>query len=455
MTSAFKAIKRYLCSMKSIDPRAAQALENLSIMLLNPMQEAAVAAIDTRRDLVLLSPTGSGKTVAFLLPLLTRLQADRKQVQALVLAPSRELALQIEEVFKRMQTGFKVNCCYGGHNIQTEINNLSEPPALLIGTPGRVIDHLDRGSLDLSGVETLILDEFDKSLEFGFQAQMEYAITRMPALQQRILTSATDIAEIPKFVGIKAPQRLDFLAQRETVEKLQILQVNSPDVDKLETLLQLICFLGEQAMIVFLNHREAVERVGQFLDEQGIMNDHFHGGLDQNMRERTLTKFRNGSCRILVATDLAARGLDIPEIASVIHYHLPLNEDAFTHRNGRTARMHAEGAAYIILGPDEYLPPYVSGFLPVQRLPEQLVLPTQPAWATLYISKGKKAKINKVDIVGFLSKKGQLDKDDLGLIMVKDDCAYAAVKRDKIRDVIRLCKDEKLKGIKVILQIAK
>ncbi|HEX2898810.1 MAG TPA: DEAD/DEAH box helicase [Bacteroidia bacterium] len=441
--------------MNSPHPKAAQALRQLNIELLNPMQEAAIAAIDAGTDLVLLSPTGSGKTLAYLLPLLPRLQPGHSCVQALVLVPSRELALQIEDVFKKMQTGFKVNCCYGGHNIQTEINNLSEPPALLIGTPGRVIDHIDRGTLGLDQVHTVVLDEFDKSLEFGFQPQMEYAIAKMPALKQRILTSATDLAQVPGFVGLNAPQRLNFLSERGTVEKLEIRKVVSPEADKLETLLQLICKLGEQAMLVFLNHRDAVERVSQFLDEQGVLHDYFHGGLDQNMRERTLTKFRNGSCRILVTTDLAARGLDIPEIAAVVHYHLPLTEDAFTHRNGRTARMHAEGAAYVIVGPGEKWPAYIDQDVPTEELPANVQLPQQPAWATLYISKGKKAKINKIDIVGFLSKKGGLSQEDLGLIMVKDECAYVAVKRDKIQEVIRQTKTEKLKGIKVLIEVAK
>ncbi len=438
-----------------MDPKAAQALDHLNIFQLNAMQEAAIAAMQKPQDIILLSPTGSGKTLAFLLPLLSRLQADLKQVQALVLVPSRELALQIEDVFKKMQTGFKINCCYGGHNIQTEINNLSEPPALLVGTPGRVIDHIDRGTLNLDAVHTVVLDEFDKSLEFGFHQQMEYAMRKMPHLQQRILTSATDLAEIPEFVGLHTPLHLNFLAQRDSVEQLQIKKIVSPEADKLETLLQLICKLGEQAMLVFLNHRDAVERVSQFLDEQGVLHDYFHGGLDQNMRERTLTKFRNGSSRILITTDLAARGLDIPEIAAVIHYHLPINEDAFTHRNGRTARMHAEGAAYVIIGPGERLPYYVADDIPTVHLSDKLQLPAQPVWATLYISKGKKAKINKIDIVGFLSKKGGLEKDDLGLIMVKDDCAYAAVKRDKIKEVIRKTKDEKIKGTKVILELAR
>jgi ATP-independent RNA helicase DbpA len=354
-----------------------------------------------------------------------------------------------------MQTGFKVNCCYGGHDIQTEINNLSEPPALLVGTPGRVIDHLDRGTLNLDEALTVILDEFDKCLEYGFQPQMEYALGRMPSLRQRVLTSATELRRVPEFVGLKEPVRLDFLAERASVEKLQVMMVHSPGADKLETLLRLICKLGKQVMLVFLNHREAVERVGQYLDGQGVLHEHFHGGLDQRMREATLTKFRNGSCRVLVATDLAARGLDIPEIEAVVHYHLPLTEDAFTHRNGRTARMHAEGAAYLIIGPGEKLPPYVDAGIPEVSLPDQLRLPAQPAWATLYISKGKKAKIGKGDIVGFLSKQVGLEKDEVGLVVVKDECAYAAVSRDKIQQIILKTKGLKIKGIHVMLEVAR
>lgn len=434
---------------------AEAALQHLQITELNAMQKAAIAAFELGKDLILLSPTGSGKTLAFLLPLLGRLEAGNKMVQAVVLVPSRELALQIESVFKKMQTGFKVNCCYGGHNIQTEINNLSEPPALLIGTPGRVIDLIDRGTLNVSQVKTIILDEFDKSLEFGFQPQMEYAIGKMPALKQRMLTSATDLEEIPEFVNLRTPLRLNYLHHRATVEKLRIRRVYSPEADKLKTLLQLISRIGDKAMLIFLNHREAVERVSQHLTQQGLLHDYFHGGLDQDIRERTLIKFRNGSTRILVTTDLAARGLDIPEIEAVIHYHLPLNEDAFTHRNGRTARMHAEGAAYVITSPLEEWPMYMDSANTEAEFPEELNLPGEPQWATLYISKGKKDKINKVDIVGFLSKKGGLAKDELGLIVVKDECAYAAVKRDKLEEVLRLTRNEKLKGIKVLMELAR
>ncbi len=442
--------------MNSKDARTEKALQSLQISKLNAMQKAAFEAIPTMDDLILLSPTGSGKTLAFLLPILSRLTENNPNIQALVIAPSRELALQIEDVFRKMQTGFKVNCCYGGHNVQTEMNNLSVPPALLIGTPGRIIDHIDRGSVDLSHVETLVLDEFDKSLEMGFQKQMAYTLSKLTALQQRILTSATELADIPEFVQFKGlPQRLDFLAARESIDKFQLKKVLSPVPDKLDTLFHLICNLGDQAMLVFLNHRDAVERVSNFLHSKGVLHDFFHGGLDQNLRESTLTKFRNGSSRILVATDLAARGLDIPEIEAVVHYHLPAKEDAFTHRNGRTARMHGTGAAYVVMGPKDEWPRYIDEDIEEFVVSTEASLPHQPAWATLYISKGKKAKINKIDIVGFLSKKGGLGRDELGLIVVKDTRAYAAVKRDKIEQVIRNTKGLKIKGVKAIIELAR
>lgn len=442
--------------MIASDSQTKEILQALQIEKLNAMQEAALSSIPSGNDVLLLSPTGSGKTLAFLLPLIGKLDASKAVVQALVIVPSRELALQIEDVFRKMQTGLKVNCCYGGHDISIEVNNLSEPPALLIGTPGRIIDHIDRGSLSLAHVHTLVLDEFDKSLEMGFQKQMAYALFKIPNLKQRILTSATELNEIPEFVQLRSEAtRLDFLEKRDSIEKLEIKKVNSPEADKLETLVNLICALGEQATLVFLNHREAVERVSEYLHAKGILHDFFHGGLDQNLRESTLTKFRNGSSRILVATDLAARGLDIPEIEAVVHYHLPLKADAFTHRNGRTARMHSTGAAYVIIGPNETWPSYLDESIAAFPLPENPELPTQPEWATLYISKGKKAKINKIDVVGFLSKIGGLERDDLGLIVVKDNCVYAAVKRNKIQALIQKTKGQKIKGQKVIIELAR
>ena len=428
-------------------------LQHLGITRLNPMQEAAINAFQHHDSVMLLSPTGSGKTIGFLLPLLELLKPTTDKVQALVLVPSRELALQIEDVFRRLRTGHKVTCCYGGHEIKIETNNLIQPPALLVGTPGRVLDHLANKRVDLSQVHTLVLDEFDKCLDMGFADEMTEILTYLSHIQKRMLTSATNIDQLPLFTGISEVETLNFLESAPVDSNLQVRRIDAQQADKLDTLLSLVCKLGEQSMIIFLNHRESVDRVSDFLNENGVVNEVFHGGLEQRDRENTLTRFRNGSCRILVSTDLAARGLDIPDIDAVIHYHLPVNHEAYTHRNVRTARMNAAGTAYIIVGVDELLPDFIPDNLHYESLPDTLVLPPSPQWETMYIGKGKKDKVNKVDIVGFFCQKGGIDKSDIGLIDVKDNFAYVAVKRHLAHELLYKLKGEKLKGKSVNLKI--
>ena len=430
-----------------------KSLENLNITALNEMQHAALAAAK-KGDMILLSPTGSGKTLGFLLPLLNLLDVKIPTVQALILAPSRELALQIEQVFKMMGTGFKVNCCYGGHPVKIERNNLSQPPAVLIGTPGRIAHHLRRQSFGTDTIHTLILDEFDKSLEFGFQEDMEYIIKQLPAVKKRILTSATQMQEIPAFTGIHHPTEVNFLGNKTNAPDIVIKAVISPAADKLDTLFSLICKIGIGPALVFCNHREAVERISDLLWDLGLVHDVFHGGMEQEYRERALLKFRNGSHRLLITTDLASRGLDIPEIEYIVHYQLPHNEEAFTHRNGRTARMHAKGTAYLILTEDEKLP-WLKKSPEIEQMPEKLVVPEPTPWATLYIAAGKKDKVNKIDIVGLLLRKGGLEKEDLGLIEVLDHSSYAAVNRNKIDYTITLIKNEKIKNKKVKIEISR
>jgi superfamily II DNA/RNA helicase len=429
-----------------------KALENLEIAELNEMQNAAISAAK-KSDVILLAPTGSGKTLGFLLPLLSVLDSNVPFVQALILVPSRELALQIEQVFKTMGTGFKVNCCYGGHSTKIEKNNFIQPPAVLIGTPGRIAHHLRLENFATDKVHTLILDEFDKALEFGFQDDMEYIIRQLPAIKKRILTSATKMDEIPRFTGVSNPQKLDFLNSKTNTPDLKLKAVMTDAADKLEALFALICKIGNKATLVFCNHRDAVERISDLLWEMGLPHDIFHGGMEQEDRERALLKFRNGSHKILVTTDLASRGLDIPEIEYVIHYQLPHNEEAFLHRNGRTARMHAKGTSYLILSPDENLP-YLKQQPEIEELPTKNIIPQPSEWATLYIAAGKKDKINKIDIVGLLLKKGELEKDDLGLIEVLDHTSYAGVKRNKIERVVKLVKGEKIKNKKVKIEIS-
>lgn len=428
-------------------------LSNFKIEALNEMQLASIEANEKHNDIILLSSTGSGKTLAFLLPILELLDSSNNQTQALIVAPSRELAIQIETVFKTMGTGFKVSCCYGGHLRETEENNLLQAPALIIGTPGRLGDHLRRGNIKTDCIETLVLDEFDKSLDLGFREEMSFVIDSLKNLKKRILTSATEGAEIPAFIGLQDPIKLNYLSAENTAA-LAIQIVKSEDKDKSDTLFQLVCMLGNRSIVIFCNHRESVERTSLLLTEKGVINVFYHGAMEQPERDSALCKFRNGTSNVLVTTDLASRGLDIPNIRYIVHYHLPANEDVFTHRNGRTARMDASGTAILILGPEEKLPAYITGAEEI-KLPKELVLPEKPKWSTLFIAAGKKDKINKMDIVGFLTNKGQLKKEDIGLIEVKDFFSFVAVRKVKVGQTLQLIKTEKIKNKKVKIDIAK
>lgn len=432
-----------------------KTLEYLKIASLNKMQLAAIEAAKTATDIILLSPTGSGKTLAFLLPVLSNLDLRITEVQALVLVPSRELALQIEQVFKQMNTGFKVNCCYGGHATKTERNNLSHPPALLVGTPGRIAYHLRHQNFETGNIQSLILDEFDKALEFGFMADMSYIISELHKLKRRILTSATTMEEVPAFTGIKNPVELNFLNSRSpTSTELKVKYLRAEDTDKLEILFALLCKLQNRPTLVFCNHRDAVERISILLSEKGLPHGVFHGGMDQEDRERALIKFRNGSHRMLITTDLASRGLDIPEIEAVIHYQLPITEDAFTHRNGRTARMNATGTAYLLLSSTDHIPEFIKVKPEAEGLPDKIIVPGKVPWRTLYIAAGKKEKINKMDIVGMLLQKGKLTKEELGRVEVLDHTSYAAVSSDKIKAVVERIKSEKIKNKKIKIEIS-
>lgn len=431
-------------------------LSRLDIDALNEMQKASIEANEKQDNLVLLSATGSGKTLAFLLPILQLLDPANKKTQAIIIVPSRELALQIEKVFKSLGTYFKVTCCYGGHLRETEENNLIQPPALLIGTPGRLADHIRRGNITTDSIETMVLDEFDKSLESGFEDEMAFIIGSLKNLKKRMLTSATEAVEIPAFIGLKDPVKLNFLSgSAEIPEGLAIRTVQSGSKDKLETLFKLICHLGNRSTVVFCNHRESVERTSEYLTSQSITNVFYHGAMEQQERDSALFKFRNGTSNVLVTTDLAARGLDIPNIRYIVHYHLPHTEDIFIHRNGRTARMDASGTAILILSAEEKIPGYISAGTEKIKLPETAILPEKPKWSTLFIAAGKKDKVNKVDIVGFLGNKANLKKEDIGLIEVKDFFTFAAIKKIKMGETLRLIKDQKIKNKKVKMEIAK
>lgn len=432
-------------------------LDKLNIKELNAMQLASVDTWSKGKDVVLLSPTGTGKTLAYLLPILQELDAQVQGVQALVLVPSRELAIQIDEVVKKMGTPYKSVCCYGGRPAMDEHRTINGvQPSIIIGTPGRINDHLKKRNIPTQSLTTLVIDEFDKSLELGFHDEMQQVLQQLPQLKRRFLLSATDAIEIPEFVGADRSIRLDFLPEsKEDTRQIEHLLVSSPQKDKLETLYKLLCHQSEGRTLVFVNYRESVDRVGKFLQEKNLPCGMFHGGMEQMDRERALYRFRNGSCKVLVSTDLAARGLDIEGVNQVVHYHLPLNEEAYIHRSGRTARWDAKGLSFLLLHAEETVPEYVAHQIKEFDLPEVTPKPSIPDYITIYIGKGKKDKVNKIDIVGFLSKKGNLGRDDIGRVDVMDHYAYAAVKTKIARQLLQLVRGEKIKGMKTIIEYAK
>ena len=420
-------------------------LSKLGITELNPMQEEAILTIQKNDEVILLSPTGTGKTIAFLLPVLDKIQTDLLQVQTLILVPTRELAIQIEQVVRKLGSGIKVNAIYGGRSGQKYQLDLNQAPALLVGTPGRIADHFRRGTFDTSYIKTIILDEFDKSLEIGFENEMREIMDALEGVSKKILTSASNRVSIPDFVNLKNPHQIMFSDQGTA--QLELKMVISPEKDKLQSLLKSLLHIGNQPGIIFCNFKDTIEYISEFLTQNNISHGCFYGGMEQYDRELALIKFRNGTHQLLVATDLAARGIDIPELKFIIHYQLPLKEHEFMHRNGRTARMNSEGTAYILKWQEEYLPLYLDHIKPISLNPSQKV--DLSPWETLCVMGGRRDKISKGDIAGLFFKQGGLTKEELGVIEVQQDRCYVAVHHSKVKHCLETLHNKKLKEAKI------
>jgi len=420
----------------------------MGISSLNEMQQEVVRSLGTTSDVILHAPTGSGKTLAFLLAALSYFDESKRGAQCLVLVPTRELALQIESVAKKVLYGKRIVCCYGGHSTRVEKNALQHSPDILIGTPGRIAHHIRNENFLITQLETLVLDEFDKSLELGFEEDMSFIIRELTQLKQRVLTSATTMADIPSFTGVTAPVVIDYLDDQASTPDLTVKRIVCKPKEKLDALLRLICLIGSKRMLIFCNHRDAVDHISQLLMNRELIHDVFHGGMEQPDRELSLLKFRNGTSQILITTDLAARGLDVPEVDSIIHYQLPYKEEVFTHRNGRTARMKALGNVFVILTTDEKYD-YLPVDLEEQALNDGLPLPSNSPFMTLHINAGKKDKINKIDIVGYLLKIPEMEKEDVGIIEVKENMAFVAVSRAKAPLAMQHSLQVKMKNKKV------
>lgn len=416
------------------------------------MQQAAIEAMTTTCDnFILLSPTGSGKTLAYLLPLSQLIDKDRDDLQAVVIVPGRELAIQSLDVLQKMKSGIRGYACHGGRPTMDEHREIRKlMPQVIFATPGRLNDHIDKANFSTDNVRYIVIDEFDKCLEMGFADEMSRAVDRMPSSARRIFLSATDMTDDERMTAVLSTEGFTTLDFRKDGggDKVTISVVHSHEKDKLPTLSQLLRVL-KGSSIVFLNYRDSVERTAEYLEDEGFVVSAYHGGLDQRQREEAVYRFSNGSSNVLVSTNLGSRGLDIPDVENVIHYHLPETEEDYTHRVGRTARWDKTGNTFFILGPEESLPEYITEqtvdfAIPVGKGIGEAV--PQPLMATVYIGKGKKDKISKGDIVGFLCKTGGLKGSEIGRIDVYDYYSYVAVPRKKLNAVLRNVQGEKIKG---------
>lgn len=425
-----------------------EILTKLGISALNPMQIAAQEAIETHKNVMLLSPTGTGKTIAFLLPVIMGLHPSVTEIQTLIIVPSRELALQISQVAQEMGSGYKINAVYGGTSGSLDKANLKHTPAVLIGTPGRIADLIDRDIVSLQHLTTIVLDEFDKSLETGFEEEMRFILEQLPQGTSKIVSSATQKVKVPEFVGLNPAKTVNFLSKPTERLALKTVPVKT---NKLETLLHLLGHLGEGNGILFCNLKNTIHEVSDFLIDHSVPHTCFYGGLEQQDRERALLQFRNGTHRLLIATDLAARGIDIPALDYIIHFELPDRPDEFTHRNGRTARMQQDGIAYILASDEDKIPVFVKDSTPIVLTKK--AIPSRTAWKTLYISGGRKNKISKGDIAGLFLKQGNLKKEELGTIEIQPLCAFVAVPTKKASALIKTLNNSKLKTKKVRISL--
>lgn len=433
----------------------ARMLSLEGIEQLNDMQEAALTA--RGHSLMIIAPTGSGKTLAFGARLLKSLGAPAQAVQALVIAPSRELVMQIASVMRQLARGYKTVALYGGHSVADEVSSFSPVPDIVVATPGRLLDHLQRGHLAVGGgsLRCLVLDEYDKSLQLGFEGEMKRIMHRVGRPKERVLISATMLDPVPDYVGMTAPEVIDDRSVETVAGHFDIIEVKSYTRDKLDTLVALLRTLPvDEKVMVFVNHRESAERIYRRLLADGVPGGLYHGGLDQQQRTVAVDLFANGTTPVLVATDLAARGLDVDNVGAIVHYHLPVDEAAWTHRNGRSARQGGAGDVFVITSEADSTAPYIVIDRRFQPSPESDE-PRRSKLATLYFTAGKKEKISRGDVLGFILANSSLEARQIGRINVHDHFALAAVPCASAAELAKSLSAAKLKGKRVRVSLMK
>jgi ATP-dependent RNA helicase DbpA len=434
-------------------------LQDLGYSSMTAIQAQALPAILAGQDVIAQAKTGSGKTAAFGLGLLAKLDVKYFRVQTLVLCPTRELADQVAAELRKLARSIhniKILTLCGGVPLGPQIGSLEHGAHIIVGTPGRVIDHLDKGRLKLDDLTTLVLDEADRMLEMGFQADLDAVIAKAPATRQTLLFSATYPAAIAKLSErlLKSPLQVTVAEQHNTAsieQKFFQISGNNVRLDALRTLL--LCYQGQSSM-VFCNTKRETQDVADALKADGFSVLALHGDMEQKDRDQTLVQFANGSACILVATDVAARGLDISSVDAVFNYQLAHDADTHTHRIGRTGRAGQSGIALSLFTASDAgkllaLEDGLAIKIEAAEIPDSAAVqhvPAKPVMATLQLDAGKKHKIRAGDIVGALTASKQLSNDDLGKIQLHDIWSFVAVKRTALKLALQLLQQDKIKG---------
>lgn len=442
-----------------LKPSLLERLHEMDYHTPTPVQEAAIPLLLKGQDVAGQAETGSGKTAAFGLPILHTVNTDFQQIQALVLVPTRELAVQVRQELKlyaRNISALKISAFYGGHAFSQERASLAHPPQVLVATPGRLTDHLSRKTADLSHVKQLVLDEADKLLEMGFEEEIDQIIAALPSNRQTILFSATMPDGVKELISnsLKEPQFVKVSASA-IPDKVKLVGIKVDHLERQEAVVKLLQQIKASGTVVFCNTRAAADEMAALLQKKGLSAKPLHGGMEQPDRDKAMTLFRNGTTQILIATDLAARGLDIAALKTIIHAELPNDVASYLHRSGRTGRAGKSGTVYTLATPRdeqklrEWEQVQMEEWITLKSL-QKKAGPAEAeegvAFATLHINAGRNQKISPRDIVGALIAEAGLKADQIGKIEIQDRASFVAVPELQSNQIALKLNEAKIKG---------
>jgi len=437
-------------------------IENLSSLgydTMTPIQQQSLPLMLAGKDMIAQAKTGSGKTAAFGLGLLNKLEVKQFRIQSLVLCPTRELADQVAKEIRRLARtihNIKVLTLCGGMPLGPQIGSLEHGAHIVVGTPGRIEEHLRKGTMVLENVTTLVLDEADRMLDMGFQPSLDEIVAHVPRQRQTLLFSATYPQGIQSMASkiMISPEIVSVAATHDSQSIHQRFYELEESVSRVDALQRLLLSFRPSSAVIFCNTKRDTQDVADALSALGLSALALHGDLDQKLRDQTLVRFANKSASILVATDVAARGLDIEELDMVFNYQLSRETDVHIHRIGRTGRAGSQGIACTLFSPKERykieaLEKHAQQSVTLSDLPDASVLSEpgyQPPMATLQIDGGKKQKVRPGDILGALTSRDGLDGKQVGKIHIFDNCAYVAVSRLEAKAALGKIEHGRLKG---------